>query len=72
MMFQKTVRPSKDCLKEAALKVYPRILSDEAKKWSSAIVDAVQRIRTKAKWATSSRKYEPWMAELLRACENLF
>ena len=66
LMFQKTNRLSKDCLKEAALKVYPRILIDEAKKWSSAIVDAVQHIRTKAKWSISSKKYEPWMGELVK------
>ena len=66
LMFQKTIRPSKDCLKEAALKVNPRTLSDEAKKWSSAIVECVQHIRTKAKWSISSRKYEPWMGELVK------
>ena len=66
LMFQKTIRPSKDCLKEAALKVNPRTLSDEAKKWSSAIVECVQHIRTKAKWSLSSKKYEPWMGELVK------
>ena len=66
LMFQKTIRPSKDCLKEAALKVNPRTLSDEAKKWSSAIVECVQHIRTKAKWSISSKKYEPWMGELVK------
>ena len=66
VMFQKTVRPSKECLKEAALKVNPRCLTDEAKKWSSAIVECVQHIRTKAKWSISSKKYEPWMGELVK------
>ena len=66
LMFQKTIRPSKGCLKEDALKVNPRTLSDEAKKWSSAIVECVQHIRTKAKWSTSSKKYEPWMGELVK------
>ena len=66
LMFQKTIRPSKDCLKEAALKVNPRTLSDEAKKWSSAIVECVPHIRTKAKWSISSKKYEPWMGELVK------
>jgi hypothetical protein len=66
LMFQKTIRPSKDCLKEAALKVNPRTLIDEAKKWSSAIVECVQHIRTKAKWSISSKKYEPWMGELVK------
>ena len=66
LMFQKTIRPSKDCLKEAALKVNPRTLSDEAKKWSSAIVECVQHIRTKAKWSISSKKYEPWMGKLVK------
>ena len=66
LMFQKTIRPSKDCLKEAALKVNPRTLSDEAKKWSPAIVECVQHIRTKAKWSISSKKYEPWMGELVK------
>ena len=66
LMFQKTIRPSKDCLKEAALKVNPRTLSDKAKKWSSAIVECVQHIRTKAKWSISSKKYEPWIGELVK------
>ena len=66
LMFQKTIRPSKNCLKEAALKVNPRTLSDEAKKWSSAIVECVQHIRTKAKWSISSKKYDPWMGELVK------
>ena len=66
LMFQKTIRPSKDCLKEAALKVNPRTLSDEAKKWSFAIVECEQHIRTKAKWSISSKKYEPWMGELVK------
>ena len=53
-------------LEGSCLKVNPRILIDEAKKWSSAIVDAVQHIRTKSKWSISSKKYEPWMGDLVK------